>query len=143
MIAYTYPILNVFWSMFVFFGFVLWVWVLITIFVDIFRSRDIGGFAKALWFLLVLVFPLAGALIYLIARGRSMHERSAKVAEEQEVAFRQYVQDAAQSGNRTSTADELSKLAALAQNGTITQQEFEEQKAKLLGRQQPTQPTAA
>lgn len=143
MIAYTYPILNIFWSMFVFFGFVVWIWVLITIFVDIFRSRDIGGFAKALWFLLVLVFPLAGALIYLIARGRSMHERAARASEEQEVAFRQYVQDAAQAGNRTSTADELAKLAALAQNGTITQQEFEEQKAKLLGRQQPSQPTAA
>ena len=142
MLAYTYPILNIFWSMFVFFGLFLWIWVLITIFIDIFRSKDLGGLAKALWFLLVLVLPLAGALIYLVARGHSMHERATREAQEQEVAFRQYVHDAAQSGDGTSTADDLSKLAPLAQNGTLTQQEFEEQKAKLLGRQ-PTQPTAA
>ena len=134
MIAYTYPLLDLFWSMFVFFGLFLWIWVLITIFVDIFRSQDLGGWGKAGWFLLVLVLPLFGALIYLIARGRSMHERAARQAQEQEVAFRDYVQDVATS-NGSSTADELSKLAALAERGTITQQEFEEQKARLLGGQ--------
>ena len=142
MFAYTYPILNIFWSMFVFFGFFLWLWLLITIFVDIFRSRDIGGFAKALWFLLVLVLPLVGVLIYLIARGRSMHERAASDAAEQEAAFRQYVRQAAASGGGPSTADELAKLAALADKGAISQQEFQEQKARLLA-QQPQQPTAA
>jgi ABC-type multidrug transport system fused ATPase/permease subunit len=144
MIGYTYPLLDLFWSMFVFFGLFLWIWVLITIFVDIFRSQDLGGWGKAGWFLLVLVLPLFGALIYLIARGRSMHERAARQAEEQEVAFRQYVQEVATSDG-SSTADELSKLAALADKGTITQQEFEEQKARLLGGQpgRPSKPTAA
>jgi hypothetical protein len=135
MIAYTYPLLNIFWSLLIFFGLVLWIWVLITIFMDIFRSRDIGGFAKALWFLLVLVVPLIGALIYLIVRGRSMHERAAQQANAQDAAFRQYVQEVAKSGNGTSTADELSKLSALAEKGTISRQEFADQKAKLLGRE--------
>lgn len=141
MIAYTYPLLNIFWSMLVFFGLFAWIWVLITIFTDVFRSRDIGGWGKAGWFLLVLVLPLVGALIYLIARGHSMHERAAREAEEQEVAFRQYVQEAAKSDGR-STADELSKLAALAEHGTISQREFEEQKAKLLGTASSQRPAA-
>lgn len=138
MVAYTYPLLDLFWSLFVLFGLVVWIWVLIAIITDIFRSRDIGGGAKAGWFLVVLVLPLVGALIYLIARGRTMSERAAQAHEEQEVAFRQYVRDTA-SSNRPSTADELSKLSALVEKGTITQQEFQEQKAKLLG-QQPVPP---
>jgi|SRR6185437_15649095 len=133
MIAYTYPLLNIFWSLFIFFGFVLWIWVLVTIFMDLFRSRDLGGVAKTLWFLLVLLVPLFGALIYLLVRGRSMHERAVAAAEAQETALRQYVQDVAKSGNGTSTADELSKLASLRDQGAITQQEFEDQKAKVLG----------
>lgn len=132
MVAYTYPLLNVLWSMFVFFGLLLWIWVLITVFVDIFRSPDMSGLGKAAWFTLVLVLPLFGALIYLIARGSKMHERAVHRVEEQEAAFREYVQDVAAHPNG-STADELSKLAALVEKGTISQQEFEEQKAKLLG----------
>lgn len=135
MIAYTYPLLSIFWSMLIFFALFAWIWILITVFMDIFRSRDIGGWAKAGWFLLVLLLPLVGVLIYLIARGHSMHERAAQQAEAQETAFRQYVQETAATSSGTSTADELSKLAALAQNGTITQQEFEDQKAKLLAKQ--------
>ncbi len=135
MIAYTYPLLNIFWSLLIFCGLVLWIWVLIMIIVDIFRSHDIGGVAKALRFLLVLVVPLVGVLIYLIVRGRSMHERAAQQANAQDAAFRQYVQGVANSGNGTSTADELSKLSALAENGTVSRQEFAAQKAKLLGRE--------
>lgn len=142
MVAYTYPLLDLFWSLFVLFGLVVWIWVLIAIITDIFRSRDIGGGAKAGWFLVVLVLPLVGALIYLIARGRTMHERSAQVAREQEVAFRDYVREAASSPNGSSTADELSKLSDLVNKGTITQQEFEDQKAKLLGKQ-PSQASQA
>ena len=67
MLAYTYPLLNLFWTMFVFFGFVVWIWLLVVVFGDIFRSHDMGGFAKALWVLLVVVLPLLGVLIYLIA----------------------------------------------------------------------------
>ncbi len=144
MIAYTYPLLDLFWSIFVFFGFFLWMWVLITVFADIFRSRDLSGWGKAAWFLLVLVLPLFGALIYLIARGHSMEARTTAQAEAQEAAFRDYVKEVAASPNGTSTADELSKLAALADKGAITQQEYAEQKAKLLGQKQPqsSQPAA-
>lgn len=131
-LAYTYPLLNIFWSMLVLVGMVIWIWVLITIFVDLFRSRDISGWAKAAWLLLVLVLPLVGSLIYLIARGGSIGERSIREAEEQERAFRTYVRDAA-GPTGTSTADELSKLSDLADKGIITRQEFEQQKAKLLG----------
>ena len=66
MLAYTYPLLNLFWTMLLFFGFVVWIWLLIVVFGDIFRSHDMGGFAKALWVLLVIFLPLLGVLIYLI-----------------------------------------------------------------------------
>ena len=76
MIAYTYPLLSIFWTMLEFFFFVLWIWLLIYIFMDIFRSHDMGGFAKALWVLFVIILPFLGVLVYLIARGGSMHERA-------------------------------------------------------------------
>ena len=72
-----YPLLNLFWTMFIFFLWVIWIWILITVFIDIFRSRDLSGWAKALWFLFVLFIPLIGVLAYLIARGGSMQERAA------------------------------------------------------------------
>ena len=143
MIAYTFPLLDVVWSMLVFFGLLVWIWLFATIFVDLIRSRDIGGWSKAGWFLLVLVFPLVGSLIYLVARGRSMHERVAREAEAREAAFRRYVHDAAASG-APSTADELSKLVALREKGAITDEEFEEQKSKVLSaRPEAPQRTAA
>ena len=72
----SYPLLNLFWSMFIFFLWVIWIWILIWVFIDIFRSRDLSGWAKALWFLFVLFIPLIGVLVYLIARGGSMQERA-------------------------------------------------------------------
>jgi hypothetical protein len=75
--ASPYPLLNLFWTMFIFFLWLIWIWILITVFIDIFRSRDLSGWAKALWFLFVLFIPLIGVLAYLIARGGSMHERAA------------------------------------------------------------------
>ena len=78
MFAYTYPLLSLFWTMLLFFGFVVWIWLLVVVFGDIFRSHDIGGFAKALWVLLVIFLPLIGVLIYLIARGGKMQERAAR-----------------------------------------------------------------
>src|SRR5207247_4515966 len=95
--ASSYPLLNVFWSMFIFFLWVIWIWILIMVFIDIFRSHDLGGFAKALWFLFVLFIPLLGVLVYLIARGGKMHERAARQAQKQDQEFRQYVQQAAAS----------------------------------------------
>ena len=123
------PLLNLFFSMLWFFLFILWIWLVISIFIDIFRSDDIGGFAKAMWALFVIVLPLLGVLVYIIARGDSMNERAMKQAAAQEKAARQYIQEAA---GGTSTADELAKLADLRKQGVLTDDEFAVQKAKLL-----------
>jgi hypothetical protein len=129
MLAYDYPILDLIWTMFIFFVFVLWIWLLIAIFMDIFRSHDMGGGAKALWVFFIIILPFLGVLVYLIARGGKMHERAAEQAAQQQKAFDAYVKQAAGSG---STADDLAKLADLKQQGVITDAEFEAQKAKLL-----------
>jgi len=127
----SYPLLNIFWSMFEFFLWVIWIWILIWVFIDIFRSRDLSGWAKALWFLFVLIIPLVGVLVYLIARGGSMHERAEQQAQAQDEAFRSYVQKAA-SDSPASTADQLAKLADLRDRGVISADEFEREKAKVL-----------
>ena len=126
----SYPLLNLFWSMFIFFLWIIWIWILITVFIDIFRSHDLSGGAKALWFLFVLFIPLIGVLVYLIARGGSMHERSVRQAQHQEQEFRSYLQQAA--GSQASPADQLAKLADLRDRGVITAEEFDRQKAKIL-----------
>ena len=127
----SYPLLNLFWTMFEFFLWVIWIWILIIVFIDIFRSRDLSGWAKALWFLFVLIIPLIGVLVYLIARGGSMHERAARQAQQQDAEFRSYVQQAA-SSSPASTADQLAKLADLRDRGVISPEEFEREKAKVL-----------
>jgi ABC-type multidrug transport system fused ATPase/permease subunit len=130
MLAYTYPLLSIFWTMLEFFIFFLWIWLLIVIFADIFRSHDMGGLAKALWVLFVIIVPYLGVLIYLIARGGKMHERAAAQAAQQQKAFDSYVKQAA--GSSGGSADELAKLADLKAKGVLTDAEFEAQKAKLL-----------
>jgi len=110
---------------------VIWIWLLIWIFIDIFRSHDLSGWAKALWFLFVLIIPLVGVLVYLIVRGGSMHERAVQQANQQDQAFRHYVQQAAES-SPASTADQLTKLADLRDRGVITAEEFDREKQKLL-----------
>ncbi|HUJ67723.1 MAG TPA: SHOCT domain-containing protein [Acidimicrobiales bacterium] len=129
MLAYEYPLLGVFWTMLWFFLFFIWIWILITIFADIFRSHDMGGWAKAGWTIFVIVLPFLGVLIYLIARGKSMQDRSMQRAAQQEQEFRGYVQEAA---GGTSSADQLSKLADLKEQGVLTDAEFEAEKAKIL-----------
>ena len=128
--GYSYPILGAFWTILMVFLWVIWFWILITIFIDIFRSHDLNGWEKALWFIFVLILPLIGVLVYLIARGGKMHEHAQRDAQLQDQQFRQYVQEAAGSGG--STADQLSKLADLRDRGVITADEFESQKAKIL-----------
>ena len=127
--SYSYPLLGAFWTILEIFLWVLWIWILIYIFIDIFRSNDLSGWAKALWFIFVLFIPLIGVLVYLIARGSSMQQRAQREAQQQDQQFRAYVQDAAGSG---STADQLTKLADLRDRGVITPEAFERQKAKLL-----------
>lgn len=129
MLAYTYPLLSIFWTMLEIFFFIIWIYLLFVVFVDIFRSRDMGGLAKALWVIFVIVLPFLGVFVYLIARGGKMHERAAAQAQQQQKAFDSYVQQAA---GGSSTADQLSKLADLKEKGTITEAEFAAEKAKLL-----------
>ncbi len=131
--SYSYPLLGAFWTIFLIFLWVIWIWVLIWVFIDIFRSRDLSGWAKALWFLFVLFIPLIGVVVYLIARGGSMNERAAQQARQQDREFRSYVQDAA-ADSPASTADQLGKLADLRDRGVISAQEFESQEAKVLER---------
>jgi hypothetical protein len=127
--SYDYPLLDILWTMIWFFLFFLWIWLLIVIFGDIFRSHDMGGGAKALWVIFIIILPFLGILIYLIARGGKMHERAAAQAAHEKKAFDAYVRQTAGSG---SSADELAKLADLKAKGVITDSEFEAQKAKLL-----------
>jgi hypothetical protein len=130
MLAYNYPLIGVFWTMLEFFLFFIWIWLLIIVFGDIFRSHDMGGFAKALWILFVILVPFLGVLVYLIARGGSMQERAAERAQQQDQAFQAYVQQAAAT---SSNADEVAKLADLKASGAITEDEFQAGKAKILG----------
>ncbi len=123
------PLLDLFWSMLWFFMFFVWIWLLITIFADIFRS-EISGFGKAGWILFVIVLPFLGVLIYLIANGDKMQERSMKQASDMANAQREYIQSVA--GDSSSAADEIGKLASLKDSGAITDAEFQAQKAKLL-----------
>jgi hypothetical protein len=127
--SYSYPLLGAFWTILEIFLWVIWFWILITVFIDIFRSKDLNGWGKALWFLFVLLIPLIGVLVYLIVRGGSMQERSVRESQQQEREFRSYVQEAAGSGT---SADQLSKLADLRDRGVISAEEFDREKAKVL-----------
>ena len=128
----TYPILDAFLTMLYFFLFIIWIWLLIMVFMDVFRSHDMGGWAKALWVIFIIVLPFLGVFVYLIARGGKMHERAAQQAAQQQKAFDQYVKQAAGHARVPSTADQLSKLADLKSQGVLTDAEFEAQKAKIL-----------
>ncbi|MFO7700384.1 MAG: SHOCT domain-containing protein [Acidimicrobiia bacterium] len=121
------PLFDIFWAMIWFFLFFVWIWLLISIFGDIFRS-GMSGFAKAAWIIFVIVTPFLGVLIYLIANGGKMQERSMEAAVAQQKAQQAYIQQVAGS----SSADELAKLAKLHQDGVLSADEFSAQKAKLL-----------
>ena len=121
---------QVFLSMLYFFLFFIWIYLLIVVFSDIFRSDDLGGFAKAIWVLFVIIVPYLGVFVYLIARGHKMQERSVQDAATQEAQFRQYVQNVASTS--ASPADEIARLAQLRDQGVLTEAEFEQAKAKAL-----------
>jgi hypothetical protein len=122
---------QVLWSIIWFTLFFIWIWLLITVFADIFRSRDLGGWAKFFWVLFVVIFPYLGVFVYLIARGHKMHEHSVQDARAADEAARAYIRDAAGAG--ASSADELSRLADLRDRGVIDEQEFQRMKAKVVG----------
>lgn len=135
-VASNYPVLDIFWTIIEFFLWVIWIWILIMIFIDIFRSHDLSGWTKALWFLFVLFIPLIGVLCYLIVRGGSMHERSVRQARREADAFYasygRHAAPEATDGGGGSTADQLAKLADLRDRGVLSQEEFDREKAKVL-----------
>ena len=115
--------------MFIFFLFIAWIWVLVSVIADIFRSHDLSGWAKGLWVLFVIMLPWLGVLVYLIARGDDMTQRHVDDAYAMDQAQRSYIKDAA---GGTSTADELSKLAGLRDSGEISAEEYASLKAKVM-----------
>jgi hypothetical protein len=129
-VAADYPFLDVLWSMLVFMGFLMWVWTAILCFGDIFRRDDIGGFAKAIWIILIIFLPLLGVLIYLIAYHGGIAARNARTAAASQAAFDQHVREAAGTGG---PATEIETARRLLEASTISQEEFEVMKAKALG----------
>ena len=123
---------QVFWSMLWFFMFFIWIWILIVCFGDIIRSDDLSGWGKALWSIFIILLPYLGVFVYLIARGGKMQHRALAQASKQDEMMRTYVQNVAGSGGG-STADEISRLAALRDQGVLTEDEYAQAKAKALG----------
>jgi len=130
MLASEFGTGQVFWSMLWFFLFFIWLWLLITVFSDIFRSHDMGGFAKAIWVIFVIFLPYLGVFVYLIARGHKMQEHAMQAAKANDEAMRAYVRDAA--GTGASPAEELSRLNDLKSQGVIDDAEFQRLKAKVV-----------
>ena len=128
LLAADYPFLDVLWTMVLFFAWVAWIWIAITIFSDVFRRHDIGGWTKAAWVAFVIVTPFLGALVYLIAQHDGMRDRSVKQIQAQKAAMDEYVRETA-----GGSAAEIAKAKELLDAGTITQAEFEAIKAKAVG----------
>ena len=130
MLGSEWAVGQVFWSMLWFTMFFIWIWLLIMVFSDIFRSHDMGGVAKFAWVIFVIVLPYLGVFVYLIARGHKMSEHAAQDARAIDAAQRAYIQDAA--GAAPSPGDELARLAALKDQGAISDAEFQQMKAKII-----------
>jgi hypothetical protein len=128
-VAADYPLLDIIWTMLVFFGWVIWFWLLITVFSDLFRRHDISGWGKAGWSLLVIVLPYLGVFMYLIAQGSHMAERRERDMQTSRAAFDDYVRDVASNGGAT---DQIAKGKQLLDSGAIDAAEFEQLKRKAL-----------
>jgi type VI protein secretion system component VasK len=118
------------WSMLWFFMFIIWFWLLMTVFGDIFRSDDLGGWGKALWIIFIVVFIWLGVIVYFIARGKGMQERSIKAMQAQQAAQQEYIRTVA--GSSASASEEIARLAELHDKGALTDAEFASLKAKAL-----------
>jgi len=129
MLATEWGVGQVLWSMVWFFMFFLWIWLLIAIFGDVFRSQDLSGWGKALWTIFVIVTPFLGVLVYLIARGHKMNEHAVQAAKAQDEAARAYIRDTMTTASPT---DELARLADLKAQGVITDAEFQQMKSKVV-----------
>ena len=130
--AQDYPLLNLFWTMLWLFLWILWIFLLVRIILDIFRSDDLGGWAKALWVIFIIILPFIGVLVYLIARGAGIQRRDARQARAADQEMRSYIREVTATPGAPTTAEELTKLATLRDQGVLTQAEFDAQKAKLL-----------
>ena len=130
MLASSYPFLSVMWTLLVIFAWVIWFWLLITVFADIFRRHDISGWVKALWIIFVIILPFLGVLIYLIAESKGMAERNQKQAQAAQADFDSYVKNVAAQSDPT---EQIAKGKQLLDSGAITQAEFDALKAKALG----------
>src|SRR6476619_5292017 len=127
--ATDYPFMDIFWSMLIFFVWVLWIWMMVMILMDVFGRHDVGGWSKAGWAFFLIILPFLGAFIYLIAEGKGMAERRAKDVQGQKTEFDTYVKSVAAAGG---SAAEIEKAKALLDSGAITQAEFDALKAKAL-----------
>jgi hypothetical protein len=132
MLASSFPLLDAFLSILYFMLFFLWIWILIAVIGDLFRSQDLSGWGKALWFVALLFLPFFGVFLYLLIRGHKMHARAEAAAEAQEMTARSYIRSVA-SDRPPSTADELERLAKLRDAGVLSQAEFDSEKSKVLG----------
>ena len=128
-IAADYPFMDVLWSMIIFFFWVIWIWIVITVLIDVFRRHDIGGFSKALWVIFVVILPWLGVLIYLIAEHDGMRDRSIESVERQRAAMDEYVRETA---GGAGSATEIAKAKELLDSGAITQAAFDSIKVKAL-----------
>ena len=129
MFAADYPFLEVLWTLFVIFAWVIWFWLLITVFADLFRRHDIGGGKKVVWVIFVIVVPFLGVFVYLISQGHSMAERNEKQMRAQQAQTDEYVRSVAGSGG---SAAEIEKAKQLLDSGAISQAEYDALKAKAL-----------
>jgi hypothetical protein len=130
-IAADYPFLDLLWTMLIIFAWVIWFWLLITIFADLFRRHDTSGFTKVLWIIFVIVLPFLGVFVYLIANHDGMTERNLQQAKREKEQFDQYVQTVATSGG--GAASEIEKAKGLLDSGAISQAEYDSIKQKALG----------
>jgi hypothetical protein len=128
--ASNYPFLNIFWTILIFFAWVVWIWIAITVLLDVFRRRDLSGWAKAAWVVFVIVLPFLGVLIYLISNHEGMADRSGKDAAASQAQLDDYVRKAAGTGG---PASEIETAKKLLDSGAITQAEFDAIKAKAIG----------
>jgi hypothetical protein len=127
--ASSYPFLEVFWTMLIFFAFVVWLWILFTVLGDIFRRHDTSGFSKVLWIVFIVVLPYLGVFVYLIAEQKGMAERAQTRQKAVQAQFDEYVQSVAPS---TDPTEQINKAKGLLDSGSITQAEFERLKQRAL-----------
>jgi Short C-terminal domain/Phospholipase_D-nuclease N-terminal len=129
MFAAEYPFLDIFWTMLIFFMWVIWIWILVTVLIDLFRRHDISGWGKAAWTLLVIVLPFLGVFMYLITQGSQMAERRSEEMRASRASFDSYVREAA---GGSGPSDQIAKAKELLDSGAIDQAEFEQLKRKAL-----------